>query len=80
MLDKSILIDSMPDLFNFDGGDYCRPEHECIELPFRIGVFLSSDIPFSLHSAVLLQWLLLADAPQGWSSSLYFGLLAGTFF
>jgi hypothetical protein len=29
----------MPDLFDFDGSDNSRPEHECIELPYRIGVF-----------------------------------------
>ena len=39
VLEKRILIDRMPDLFDFDGSDNSRPEHECIELPYRIGVF-----------------------------------------
>jgi hypothetical protein len=79
VLDKRILIDRMPDLFIFDGSDYSRPEHECIELPFRIGVFYPVISHFhctACASSMAFYW---SGALHGRSSSLYLGLLAGTF-
>jgi len=65
--DKGILIDRMPDLFDFYGSDGSLQEHERVERQRRISIFYPSGIPSSLHSAVLLQWVLQVGCPAGGS-------------
>jgi len=70
---------SHTDLFGFDGGDNCRMEHECIEPQRWIGVFYPME-PYLFRTALcFINDFCWSGALQGWSSSLDFGLLAGTF-
>jgi len=78
VLNKRILIDRMPDLSDIDGSDYSRLELECIEPPYRIGVLYSVISHFLCTALCFFNGFCWSDAPHGWSSYLYFGMLAGT--
>ena len=68
---------SHADLFDFDGSDNSLPEHECIELPYRIGVFYPVISPLLCASLCFFNGFCWSGAPHGWSSSLYSGCWPG---